>query len=37
MAGSNSNDTETTVVGGQPKETQIFAFLGLFFVGGATS
>jgi FHS family L-fucose permease-like MFS transporter len=37
MAGSNSNDTETTVVGGQPQETQTFAFVAmtcLFFFWG---
>jgi FHS family L-fucose permease-like MFS transporter len=37
MAGSNSNDTTTTVVGGQPQETQTFAFIAmtcLFFFWG---
>ena len=37
MASSNSNDTETTVDGGQPQETQMFAFLAmtcLFFFWG---
>ena len=32
MAGSNSNDTETTVVGGQPQETQTFAFVAMTFL-----
>lgn len=32
MAGSNSNNTETTVVGGQPHETQSFAFFAMTFL-----
>jgi FHS family L-fucose permease-like MFS transporter len=37
MAGSNSNDTETTLVGGQPQETQTFAVVAMtciFFFWG---